>query len=94
MPESIVSCVCPIDPDYSAGPDGGGWDEVFAHPHHCRVRPVDGIPSLIDCEFLTIKGDVFFEKNVTIKGRVTITNTSKSQATIKADAVIDSDLIL
>ncbi len=55
---------------------------------------IDGIPSLIDCESLTIKGDVFFEKNVIIKGRVTITNTSKSQATIKADAVIDSDLIL
>ncbi len=52
------------------------------------------VPSLIDCEFLTIKGDVFFERNVTIKGRVVITNSGKSQARIKADAVIDSDLIL
>ena len=55
---------------------------------------IDGIPSLIDCESLTIKGDVFFEKNVTIKGRVAITNSGKSPATIKAGAVIDSDLIL
>ena len=55
---------------------------------------IHGVPSLIDCESLTITGDVFFEKNVTIKGRVAITNSGKSPATIKADAVIDSDLIL
>lgn len=55
---------------------------------------VDGVPSLIDCESLTIKGDVFFEKNVIIKGRVAITNSGKSSATIKAGTVIDSDLIL
>ena len=55
---------------------------------------IDETPSLIDCESLTIKGDVFFEKNVTIKGRVAITNSGKSPATIKAGTVIDSDLIL
>ncbi|MDI6688495.1 MAG: UTP--glucose-1-phosphate uridylyltransferase [Desulfobacterales bacterium] len=55
---------------------------------------IDGVPSLIDCESLTIKGDVFFEKNITIKGRVTITNNGISPATIKAGTVIDSDLIL
>ncbi len=54
---------------------------------------IDGVPSLIDCESLAIKGDVFFEKNVTIKGKVAITNSGKSPATIKAGAVIDSDLI-
>jgi UTP--glucose-1-phosphate uridylyltransferase len=55
---------------------------------------IHGVPSLIDCESLTITGDVFFEKNVTIKGRVAITNSGKSPATIKAGTVIDSDLIL
>jgi len=55
---------------------------------------IDGTPSLIDCESLTVKGDVFFEKNVIIKGRVVITNSGKSPATIKAGTVIDSDLIL
>ncbi|HUV50691.1 MAG TPA: UTP--glucose-1-phosphate uridylyltransferase [Anaerolineae bacterium] len=55
---------------------------------------IDGIPSLIDCESLTVKGDIFFEKNITIKGRVVITNSGKSPATIKAGSIIDSDLIL
>lgn len=54
---------------------------------------IDGVPSLIDCESLTIKGDVFFEKNVTIKGKVAITNSGQSPVKIKAGAVIDSDLI-
>lgn len=54
---------------------------------------IDGVPSLIECESFTIKGDVFFEKNVTIKGRVAITNSGKSPARIKAGAVIDNDLI-
>ncbi|MCK5195238.1 MAG: UTP--glucose-1-phosphate uridylyltransferase, partial [Desulfobulbaceae bacterium] len=56
-------------------------------------RFVDGIPCLIDCESLTIDGDVRFEKNVTIKGRVVIKNIGKSQAVIKEGMVVDEDLI-
>jgi len=52
------------------------------------------IPSLIDCESLTIDGDVRFEKNVTIKGEVVIKNIGKSQAVIKEGSVIDKDVIL
>lgn len=52
-----------------------------------------GAPSLIDCESLTIDGDVRFESNVTIKGSVDIRNTGKSQATIKEGTVVDEDLI-
>jgi len=54
----------------------------------------EGIPSLIDCESLTIDGDVRFEKNVTIKGEVVIKNIGKSQAVIKEGSVIDKDVIL
>jgi UTP--glucose-1-phosphate uridylyltransferase len=54
----------------------------------------NGIPSLIDCDALTIEGDVFFEKGVKIKGSVRITNRQKSQAIIKEGTVIDQDLIL
>jgi UTP--glucose-1-phosphate uridylyltransferase len=61
-----------------------GFDERFS----------EGIPSLIDCDSLTIDGDVRFEKNVTIKGRVVIKNTGESQAVIKQRSVIDKDLIL
>ena len=55
-------------------------------------RFVDEAPSLIDCESLTIKGDIRLESNVTIKGRVVIKNSGKSQAVIKAGVVIDADV--
>jgi UTP--glucose-1-phosphate uridylyltransferase len=51
------------------------------------------VPSLVDCESLTIRGDVRFENNVTIKGRVVITNKGKTQTVIKEGAVIEKDLI-
>jgi UTP--glucose-1-phosphate uridylyltransferase len=56
-------------------------------------RFADGIPSLVDCDALTIKGDVKFEKDVIIKGTVCIKNRQESQAIIKAGTVIDQDLI-
>lgn len=52
----------------------------------------NGIPSLIDCESLTIKGDVRFESNVIIKGRIIITNKGKSQAVIKQGSIIDENI--
>jgi len=51
------------------------------------------VPSLIDCDALTIQGDVLFENNVRIKGRVVIKNNLKKQAVIKEGTVIDKDLI-
>jgi len=56
-------------------------------------RFAEGIPSLIDCESLTIDGDVRFEKNVTIKWEVVIKNIGKSQAVIKEGMVVNEDLI-
>ena len=53
-----------------------------------------GPPSLLDCESLTVEGDVRFEKDVIIKGSVSIKNSGTSQAVIKAGTVIDQDLIL
>jgi len=54
----------------------------------------NGIPSLVDCDSLVIEGDILFEKDVKIRGTVTIKNTGRSQAVIKAGTVIDRDLIL
>ncbi len=54
----------------------------------------DGVPSLVECESLTVEGDVRFEKNITIKGGVVIKNSGKSQAVIKEGTVIDKDIIL
>ncbi len=52
-----------------------------------------GVPSLVDCQSLTIQGDVRFKNNVTIKGRVVIKNKSKIQAVIKEGTVVEKDLI-
>jgi UTP--glucose-1-phosphate uridylyltransferase len=52
-----------------------------------------GAPSLVDCDSLTIEGDVRFEKDVKIQGSVTITNNNPTQAVIKSGTVIDQDLI-
>lgn len=52
-----------------------------------------GVPSLINCESLTIKGDVWFESNVVIRGKVAITNKGKTRATIKEGTIVEKDLI-
>ena len=57
-------------------------------------RFADGVPSLVDCYSLTIEGDVSFEKDVKIKGLVTIKNPQPFQAVIKEGTVIDRDLTL
>jgi UTP--glucose-1-phosphate uridylyltransferase len=51
------------------------------------------VPSLTNCESLTVRGDVRFENNVTIKGRVVITNKGKTQTVIKEGTVVEKDLI-
>lgn len=60
---------------------------------HFDERFNNGIPSLTDCESLTIKGNVRFENNVTIKGRVVIINKGKTQAVIKAGTVVEKDIV-
>jgi UTP--glucose-1-phosphate uridylyltransferase len=52
------------------------------------------MPSLTNCESLTVRGDVRFENNVTIKGRVVITNKGKTQTVIKEGTVAEKDLIV
>jgi UTP--glucose-1-phosphate uridylyltransferase len=52
-----------------------------------------GLPSLADCESLSIQGDVYFEGNVVIKNVVSIKNPHNSPAVIKAGTIIDQDLI-
>lgn len=51
------------------------------------------MPSLIACAALTVQGDVLFENNVRIKGRVVIKNNRKTQAVVREGTVIDKDLI-
>ncbi len=66
----------------------------YGHIDRFDQRFPAGVPSLINCASLTIKGDVAFEGGVTIKGSVTIQNTGASQGVVKAHALIDRDLML
>jgi UTP--glucose-1-phosphate uridylyltransferase len=52
-----------------------------------------GVPSLTNCESLTIKGDVRFESNVAIRGKIVITNKGKTQGVIKEGTVVEKDII-
>jgi len=53
-------------------------------------RFANGAPSLVDCESLTINGDVLFEKNVVIKGNVTIDNTSSKTMIIEQGRILEN----
>ncbi len=52
-----------------------------------------GVPSLLECECLKILGDVRFEKDVKIVGRVRIENQQSRQAVVKSGRVVNQDLI-
>jgi UTP--glucose-1-phosphate uridylyltransferase len=54
----------------------------------------EGAPSLAHCDALTIEGGVRFERDVVIRGTVSITNKHSRPAVIKAGTVIDRDLEL
>jgi UTP--glucose-1-phosphate uridylyltransferase len=51
-------------------------------------------PSLVECISLTIEGNVFFQQNVTITGKVTIKNPGESPVTIPSGSRIHQDLIV
>ncbi len=51
-----------------------------------------GAPSLINCQYLEIKGDISFGSNVTLNGRVTLTNSSGRQVKIDEDSVLEGDV--
>jgi UTP--glucose-1-phosphate uridylyltransferase len=51
-----------------------------------------GPPSLIDCESLTVKGDVYFGNHVTLKGKVVIQNIGSTPATVPDGAVIEGSV--
>jgi len=52
-----------------------------------------GIPSLVTCESLEIKGDFFFEENVQIRGRVVMQNRTGEPVVIKQGSVIEEDVL-
>jgi len=54
----------------------------------------EGPPSLMACESLHVEGNVFFEKDIILKGNVSITNAGSSKSTIKKGSVLTGKVIL
>ncbi|MFO7709762.1 MAG: UTP--glucose-1-phosphate uridylyltransferase [Desulfobacterales bacterium] len=57
-------------------------------------RFAQGEPSLVACDELTIRGDVHFEKEVVIRGAVTITRSGRESGLVKSGTVIEGDFAL
>lgn len=51
-----------------------------------------GVPSLVNCESLTLKGDVRFESGVIIQGRAVITHPGEKQAVISKGTVVEGEI--
>ena len=58
-----------------------------------EARFKEGLPSLVNCDSLSIEGDVHFESDVTIKNSVSIKNSQNSPAIIKKGSTIDKDIV-
>jgi UTP--glucose-1-phosphate uridylyltransferase len=54
----------------------------------------NGPPSLVQCESLTVKGNIFFENDVKIIGRVLIENTKDTPGVIPKGTVVDHDILI
>ena len=51
----------------------------FGAYENLKARVPDGVPSLVNCESLTVKGDFQFGRNVVVKGTVCLTNENSPQ---------------
>jgi len=54
----------------------------------------EGTPSLLRCESLKVEGNVFFEKNVTIKGNTRIKKSGAAKGKIEKGSVLEGEIIL
>ncbi len=59
-----------------------------------EIRFPKGVPSLIDCQELSIKGDVKFGKGIKLVGRVSLVNPSEQQKIIEDGAVLEGSVEL
>ena len=66
--------------------------EHYSRFDQLQLHFPSGAPSLKECDSLDIVGDVRFGKNVKIKGSIKISNSSRNQAIIPENTLIESDL--
>ncbi len=78
--------VCPPMPDVHLDSDYyqkiDQFEKRFAH----------GAPSLLHCNYLEVKGDIYFGKNITIKNRTTLNNLSGKPVRIEDDSVLEGNI--
>ncbi|KAF3982553.1 MAG: UTP--glucose-1-phosphate uridylyltransferase [Methylococcales symbiont of Hymedesmia sp. n. MRB-2018] len=63
-------------------------NKYFKKIDDLQARFAEGVPDLLECQQLTIMGDVKFGSNVKIIGNVTLCNDSDEQLVIASDTVI------
>ena len=81
-----------IHPDRMQGPPTITLDSAYyKRIDDMEARFAFGTPSLIDCQSLTISGDVVFGKNVTLRGAVNLINDSEFPLVLDDNSVIDGD---
>ncbi len=84
-----------INPDKVAeGPLVSLDPEFYSRIDQFEARFPEGVPSLLACERLTVRGDIRFEKAVTVKGVVRLNNPGATQKVIAAGSLLNADLTL
>ena len=63
-------------------------DKYFKKIDDLLARFSSGVPDLLECQKLTIVGDVKFGANIKIIGDVTINNDSDGQLLIESDSIL------
>jgi len=58
-----------------------------------QARFSAGVPSLVNCRSLTVKGDVYWGKNVRLEGDVTIINDSSQPQTVPSGSTLTGELV-
>ncbi len=66
-------------------------DRYYKRIDDLQAHFPEGIPDLLECQKLTISGDVKFGANVTVIGNVIIRNDSDKQLLIESGAVLEGD---
>jgi UTP--glucose-1-phosphate uridylyltransferase len=67
-------------------------DENFSDIELLQSHFSEGIPSLKNCDFFQVKGDIYFGENVTCESKVSL--TSRQKTFLKDRTIKDEDLIL
>jgi UTP--glucose-1-phosphate uridylyltransferase len=60
----------------------------FGAYENLKARVSDGVPSLLNCESLTVKGDFKFGRNVTVTGKVTLEADGPKQNLIPDNSIL------